>query len=245
MSAAPTQSTEPDFGPTLPQLARRWLPKLRRWQQALLAALALAILFAIGTALFKAETAERTFQQTLADSKARDLEPLEFNFDYSKAFQLTRPAGSYVQIEQSKDGVLISRMRVSPIDIEPQSGRPSGYLPLVSVDLERRAARRYPKFRLRFEGRSRVNFAEGYQFAFTSQLIQKDKPPRQLFGRTVVILEPHDLSDPAKPYPKGEAPTKGVLIEMLATTLDAATDAAKVGDTGRLKLPFRTFRFGD
>jgi hypothetical protein len=134
-------------------------------------------------------------------------------------------------------------MTVSPIEIEPHAGLVSGYLPLAAVRLEREAARRYKNYRLQFEGRSRVNFAEGYQFAFNAQLPQENGRPRSLYGRTVIIPEPYDKDEPDKPYPPGQAPTKGVLIQMLATTLDTAALAQDIGDTGTLKKPFRSFRF--
>ena len=59
-----------------------------------------------------------------------------------------------------------------------------------------------------------------------------------------MLPEPYDLEDPGKPYPAGETPTRGVLITMLSTTLDAPDEPIRVGDEGSLQRPFRSFRFG-
>jgi hypothetical protein len=244
MSQPSATAAEPDFGPSLPQLLRRWLPRLARWQQVLLVLAAGAIVAFVITAVYKTEAAKRTYVQTGSDAGKRGLEPLPFRFDYPGTLRITKPPGAYVQAERTVNGTLAARMRVSPIEIQPQPGLISGYLPIAVVGLEREAARTYKNYRLQFEGRSRVNIAEGYQFAFNAQLPQKNGSPRSLYGRTVIIPEPYDPEDPAKPYPPGQAPKRGVLIQLLATTLDTPALAQDIGDTGILKKPFRTFRFG-
>jgi hypothetical protein len=134
-------------------------------------------------------------------------------------------------------------MRIEPIELERGRGLVSGYLPITTLDLERQAARQYDGYRLQFEGRSRVNDAEGYQIAFNAQLRQPGRSPRQLLGRIVVLPEPYDPGEPEKPYPEGEGPTRGLLVTLLATTLDEVSEAQNVGDTGILKKPFRSLRF--
>ena len=244
MNEPSSTTAEPDFGPSLPELLRRWIPRLARWQQVLLALAAAALLIFLATALYKTEAAKNSYVQTAGDARERGLEPLSFRFDYPNKLRISKPPGSYVRAERTVDGTLAARMTISPIAIHPRPGLVSGYLPIAAVQLEREAQRRYKSFRLQFEGRSRVNFAEGYQFAFNAQLPQKNGPPRSLYGRTVIIPEPYDPEDPAKPYPDGQAPTRGVLIQLLATTLDTSALAQDIGDTGILKKPFRSFRFG-
>jgi hypothetical protein len=133
---------------------------------------------------------------------------------------------------------------VSLFRMERRPGRLAGYLPLVSTDLQREAARRYDHFRLQFEGRARVNEVEGYQFAFTARLPRPGEDPRQLFGRIVMLPEPHDYDEPDQEHPPGQNPTRGVLLTMLATTLDEPDAPARVGDEGILQRPFRSFRYG-
>jgi hypothetical protein len=117
-------------------------------------------------------------------------------------------------------------------------------MPIVATRHERQAARRYEGFRLQFEGRARVNHVEGYQFAFTARLVRPGAEPRQLFGRIVLLPEPYDHTDPRIEYPPGQTPTRGLVITMLATSLDNVPSATRVGDEGLLQRPFRSFRFG-
>ena len=54
--------------------------------------------------------------------------------------------------------------------------------------------------------------------------------PRQLFGRIVILPEPYDYGEADKEPPPGQNPTRGVLLTMLATTLDEPESATRVGD---------------
>jgi hypothetical protein len=75
MSEPTATTAEPDFGPSLPQLLRRWIPRLARWQQLLLAAALVALLVFLGTALYKTEAAKKDYVQTAGDARERGLEP--------------------------------------------------------------------------------------------------------------------------------------------------------------------------
>lgn len=233
---------EPDFGPSLPQLIRGWWPALRRWQKALIMLALIAATIGIVAKLYKAEVEHGSYTQTPGDARARGLPPLSFAFDHSRKFKISKPAGAYVQGKVARNGVLVASMRVSPIAIEPR-GSLAGFLPIEADRLERRARHTYRQFRLQFEGRSRVSLIEGYQFAFNAQLDQPGQRPRQLFGREVILPKPYDVSDPLKPYPTGKTPTSGVLITLLATSLDRPTIPQDVGDVGALLEPFRSFTF--
>jgi hypothetical protein len=235
---------EPKYGPSLPELARRWLPHLKLWQRLAVGALAAAVVLALIATGFKAEISNKTYIQTEADARARGLEPIAFYFDYARSMRLSRPSGTYARIEKTRQGTLVASMTIRPRKLDFQSGLASGYLPISAMRLQREASRRYPRFRVQFEGRARVNDVEGYQFAFDSQYRQRGHAPRRLLGRIVVLPEPYDTSDPVKPYPPGQAPSHALLITVLATTLDDVNAAGDVGNAGVLKKPFRSFRFG-
>jgi hypothetical protein len=158
--------------------------------------------------------------------------------------RLTRPPGAYVRVEKTVNGTLTGQMTVSELEIGRQTGLVSGFMPLVATRYEHKAARIYNGFRLAFEGRARVNEVEGYQFAFTARLERPGHAARELFGRVVMLPEPFDANDPGEPYPDGQIPTRGILITMLATTLDKIASPTRVGDQGILQRPFRSFRFG-
>ena len=243
--AQPTARPEPDYGPSLPQIVGPWLRARSRLQQIVLGTIVVLLLAGVGALVIRSSAATKTYQQTASDARARGLNPIEFHFDHSTKLSLSKPDGAYVRAERRRNGELVGSMTVSPFRMERRDGFIAGYLPLVASDLQRQAARRYDHFRLQFEGRARVNDVEGYQFAFTARLARAGGgEPRQLFGRIVVLPEPYDYNDPAKEHPPGQNPTRGLLITMLATTLDAPESPTRVGDEGILQKPFRSFRFG-
>jgi hypothetical protein len=244
MTEPRTESREPDYGPSLPELLRPRLRALGRWQRlALIVALA-AVIGAAVALLVRKEASVETYVQTAGEARERGLAPIPFHFDYSSKLELSTPRDAYVQVERRLNGTLFGRFTISPLRLGRQRGLVSGFLPIVATAYERRAARRFERFRLQFEGRARLNEVEGYQFAFTARLVRANLPPRQLFGRVVMLPEPFDAEDPEKPWPPGESPSRGLVITMLSTTLDKVPSATRVGDEGILQRPFRSFRFG-
>jgi hypothetical protein len=234
----------PDYGPSLPEIVRPWLRRRPRWQRIALGAALVAIVAVIAALVIRGEAEVKSYQQTQADARERGLAPIDFNFDRSSKLALSKPKGAYVRAERLRDGELVASITVSPFRMERREGFLAGYLPLIATKLQRAAARRYDRFRLQFEGRARVNEVEGYQFAFTARRPRPGGEPRQLFGRIVVLPEPYSYEEPEKEHPPGQNPTRGILITMLATTLDEPDSPARVGDEGILQRPFRSFRFG-
>jgi hypothetical protein len=244
VTEAPARTSGPDYGPSLKELLAPRLRASSRWQRVLLAVAAAAIVVGAVALVIRSEAAVKSYHQGVDDASARGLTPIPFHFDYSRSMKLTRPAGAYVRVERKVNGTLSGQLTVSELEIGRQSGLVSGFMPLVATRYERMAAHTYPGFRLAFEGRSRVNEVEGYQFAFTARLERPGRTARELFGRVVMLPEPFDANDPGKPYPEGSIPTRGILITMLATTLDKISSPTRVGDEGILQRPFRSFRFG-
>jgi hypothetical protein len=244
VTEAPARASEPDYGPSLRELLAPRLRALSAWQRALLALAAAAIVAGAVALVIRSEAAVNSYHQGVDDARARRLTAIPFHFDYSSSMKLTRPPGAYVRVERRLNDTLSGRLTVSELEIGPQRGLVSGFMPLVATRYERKAAHIYKGFRLAFEGRARVNEVEGYQFAFTARLERAGDTARQLFGRIVMLPEPFDANDPGKPYPEGQIPTRGILITMLATTLDKIPSPTRVGDEGILQRPFRSFRFG-
>ncbi len=243
MNQTPAQAP-PDYGPSLPEIVRPWLRARPRWQRILLGATLVALVGVIAALVIRGDAEVKSYQQTQADARARGLDPIDFYFDRSRKLALSKPDGAYVRAQRLRDGELVASFTVSPFRMERRGGFLAGYLPLIATKLERDAARRYDRFRLQFEGRARVNEVEGYQFAFTARRARPGGEPRQLFGRIVVLPEPYSYEDPGTEHPAGQNPTRGILVTMLATTLDEPDSPARVGDEGILQRPFRSFRFG-
>jgi hypothetical protein len=243
VSGPQDRAAEPGFGPSLPELLRPRLRALARWQRLLLVLLAVAALGGIVALVVRSEVATKTYHQSAGDATARGLPPIPFHFDHSRKLHISKPPGAYVRAERRVGGTLAARFTVSPLRLGPQPGLLSGFMPIVATDHERKAARAYKGFRLAFEGRARVNDVEGYQFAFAARLERPGVTARQLFGRVVLLPEPFDVGDPEKPYPPGSKPTRGLVITMLATSLDNVPSPNRVGDEGILQRPYRSFRF--
>jgi len=239
-----TPKPQADYGPSLPELLRPRLRALGRWPRIAIGIVVLLVLVAVAATVIHVEAQKRSYTQTAQDAGARGLPPIPFHFDHARKLRILKPPGDYVQAEWKVNGTLAASFSVSPFKIEGQTGLLSGFMPILATELERKAARAYDHFRLQFEGRARVNDAEGYQYAFSARLTQPDKTVRQLFGRVVMLPVPYDTSDPNKGYPPGQVPKRGLKLTMLATTIDNVPSPTRVGDQGILQRPFRSFRFG-
>jgi hypothetical protein len=239
------ETSEPDYGPSLPELL--W-PRLRALGRARRIALAVGFgiaVLAVAALAIRGQAATKTYRQDAGEARRRGLAPIPFHFDHSSKMKVTKPPGAYLRAERTVSGTLAARFTVSELSlpIGRRSGLLSGSLPILATQYERRTAPKFEGFRLQFEGRARLNDVEGYQFAFSARL-PEEGGARQLFGRYVMLPEPFDLGEPDKPYPPGRFPSRGLLIEMLATTLDRVPSATRVGDEGILQRPYRSFRFG-
>jgi hypothetical protein len=235
---------EPGYGPSLPELVGPRLRALTGWQRTALGIALIGLIAVVVALAIRHEVSIKSYSQSEADARERGLTAIPFHFDYSRKLHLSRPPGKYVQIERRQGETLVSRFSVSELGLGEQEGLVSGFMPIVATRYERLAARRYEGFRLQFEGRARVNEVEGYQFAFTARLVRPGRTARQLFGREVMLPEPFDPTDPGKAYPPGRKPTRGLVITMLATSLDNVPSPTRVGDEGILQRPYRSFRFG-
>jgi hypothetical protein len=241
---SPTQAPEPSYGPSLPELLGPRLRALGARERIALGLVAVLIVAAVAALVIRHEASLKTYKQGAGQAQERGLAPIAFSFDYSSRLRISHPSGAYVQAERRVQGALAARFSVSELALGRQTGLISGFLPIVATRYERQAERRFEGFRLQSEGKARVNDVEGYQFAFTARLVQPGARARQLFGRVVMLPEPFDVGDPEKPYPLGQSPTRGLLVTMLATSLDNIPSATRVGDEGPLQRPFRSFRFG-
>ena len=222
-----------------------WLRARSRLQRIALGLAVLLLLAGVAALVIRSEAETKSYQQTESDARERGLNPIEFRFDHSRKLPLSKPPGAYVRAERRRNGELVASMTVSPFRMERREGFIAGYLPLVATDLQRDAARRYDHFRLQFEGRARVNEVEGYQFAFTARLARADGgEPGSCSAASWCCPSPTTTTTPSKEHPPGQNPTRGLLITMLATTLDEPDSPTRVGDEGILQKPFRSFRFG-
>ena len=77
----------------------------------------------------------------------------------------------------------------------------------------------------------RINEQPGYEVVFRA----RDEDRRRLYGRFVMLVP---FTDPPTPQ------RRGATLELLGTPAAGIPNAEAIGDSGALKLPLRSFRFG-
>ncbi|HYF28209.1 MAG TPA: hypothetical protein VD931_20865 [Baekduia sp.] len=208
-------AVRPEFGPTLPDLAR---PVLRRLPRRALVALAVvAVLVLAGVAVRLLSGGEDRTAVVVRDV------PAPFNFAYQPdRLSRTAPQGREAVALQA-DGL---RYAVSPLRLESFRGDASGVLPVLAAHLQGEMAQGYEGFTLRQEGRANINRQQGYELWF-----QFRRDGATWYGRRVMLL-PTPLS------------RDGADIVLLARRTERVPKFSSVGGAGPLKVALRSFRFG-
>lgn len=207
------------YGPTLPELvARRLGTPLGRTTRVLAVAGIGAILLVLAV----------RFALLPRYTHVVHRGGVEFNFSYDGGL-LEKAAphpGEYVRLQGTSQGHVIQSFAVKRLDLPPYSGTIGGYLPIFSERYVRTAATAYPGFQLVEESRARVLDAPGFSIVFRQVV-----PGRATrYGRLVILPEP--------------GTRHGVVLELIATRAAGTEIASDAGNTGAIKRPFRSFRFG-
>ena len=102
-------------------------------------------------------------------------------------------------------------------------------LPVYANGYVRAIRRRYAGFELVSEARARINNAVGYELTFRART-----GARRLYGRHYLLVE----EDP-------DGRRHGVVLELESTPAAGTPNVTEIGNHGALKMPLRSFRFGD
>jgi hypothetical protein len=149
-----------------------------------------------------------------------------FGFKYKGLYRTTPDPGGYVKVARGSGGRLRDSFAVAPIVLPPYRGSVTGELPLLAASYARTLSRRFPRFELRGEGKTRITSTlAGYDVRYTALL-----DGRTMYGRDVMLMRP------------GNHAREGVVIEMLTTT--HASVAEPVASSGVLETPLKTFTVG-
>lgn len=208
----------PEFGPTLPALLRARLGLPPAVTVAAVALLALGTLAAAvargggqdGTVLVRREAP--AFSLLYAPPLVRPVAP--------------RP-GEYARLQAQGRSVALSVV-VGPLP-PPRGSRPLGLLdlPVRSVTYVDALRSRFGRFRLRDDGRARINDAPGYQVRFRA-----GPPGRRLQGHDILLV------------PDEQARGEGVLLSLRQLNARANVGAADAELVAAARRAFRSFRFG-
>jgi hypothetical protein len=165
----------PEYGPTLPEVARRRFGWRERTTVALL--FAVAALIALGLFVVRPEV------DPLAKYVHHD-DPV-FNLLYRRsALHPVDPQGAELVRLEGKRGRLSVAIAVEPLKLPPASGDIAhGLLPAFASRHIEELRRGLDRFQLRAEGRARVNNAPGYEVRFRT-----GPRGRRTFGNDLMIL---------------------------------------------------------
>lgn len=206
---------KPEFRPTLAELLA---PLPRRARVALLVVVAVLALIA-AAALIAGRDSEKTVLVR---------EPVTFNLAYKGELRKVDRPGVLLALERTRGGLFLDSYVIRDLRLPPYQGAPAGTLPLLAEGYIRRLQRRYAGFDLHGEGRTRINNGVGYQVVFRAR-----RGRRTLYGRHLLLV-------PDEPE---TGVRRGVIIE-LTSTPSGTPNLDAVGNTGVLKTPLRSFRFG-
>jgi hypothetical protein len=150
-------------------------------------------------------------------------QPFAFNLRVPPTMQEIQPAaGELVHLERKgKDSFV-----VEPLELPAYRGEVGGILPVAAARELDALRERFPDLEVVEEGKGRVNQAAAYSIVFRAS-----RNPR-LYGRLVLLPQP---------LPGAR---DGVKLLLLANPAGGAGKAGDVGTRGRLKTPYRSFRFG-
>ena len=169
----------PQFGPTLPEIARRRFGLRERTTVVLL--LAIAALIALGLFVVRPQVDPLAKYVHHGDPT--------FNLLYRRsALHKVAPQGSELVRLQGQRGRLTTTIAVEPLKLPPATGDIAhGALPAFASRHIEELRAGDDTFKLVAEGRARVNGAPGYEVRFRT-----GPPGKQTFGNDLLILPKED-----------------------------------------------------
>lgn len=222
---------QPEFGPTLPQVAGRRWPRVR------------IVLIVLGV-LVAAWVLARVLQDPDSGRTVVVVrEPVAFNVLRDGRLEQVAPQGRETLRLRTTPAVSrgtrgVQRFTVSPLTLPTYVGDDPGATLTVQASVSIAALRRQVRcFVLRGEGRTRVNLYPGYVVTYEGRRTGPCDGPRQpgnlFYGKRFFL------------YPDVPRPTEAVQMDLQAPFVPVYVGFPEaVGANGPLKLPLRSFNFG-
>lgn len=218
------------LGPTLPELlsARTGRPA-RTWTRLLIGAAVVLLLVAVGVRLAQREAAEKTGVVVTGG-----LFPFNLAYDETRLERVDPRRGERLRLVSPPDAPTLLEFTVAQRRLDAYPGDAAGYVPVLASVVADELAAADPDFRLRGEGRARINDNPGYQITF-----QTRRDGRTVYGKRFLLYD-----DPDDDEATVNRPTVVAVVTLLNGRSDAVPRADAVGGNGPLKTPLRSFRFG-
>jgi hypothetical protein len=211
---------KPEYGPTLGRLlSPRWRAASRPARAAVIVAGVSIVALAAAAAL------------TLENASYSHGGSVPFRFTYRDLYRVAPEPGGYVRVSSRwADGATKYSYAVDPLLLPAYSRELTAEMPVFATGFIRAFARRYRRFELRGEGKTKVNNTLiGYEVLFTA-----DVQAQTMYGRAVMLLPP-----------RAHARAGVVVVMLTASTASAQiVSPVEVGTTGVLLKPLKTFTFG-
>ena len=207
---------QPQYGPTLLALLA---PRPRHtW----LAAAALAILIVAGAVVL-------ALRSRPDETVVLVREPLTFNLAHGPALHRVARPDTLLVLRRPRVGRRLESFVVRELELPPYRGAVGGMLPVYADGYVRKLRRRHAGARLVSEGRTRINNGVGYQVTFRGQ-----RHGRSLYIRHLLLVPE---------LPDGQR--RGVVLELETSFAAGTPNAESTGTRPQLKMPLRSFRFGE
>jgi hypothetical protein len=213
----PVPVIKAEYGPTLPQLVAT------RSLAVQVVAATLAVLVVAGAVLVAITS--RPDETAVLVRK-----PLTFNIIYGGQWDRVEAPGTLLALRNvGKRGLFLDSYAIRDLRLPAYRGAANGMLPIYANGYLRDVRTRYKGFEYVSEGRARINNAIGYEVTFRAR-----SGTRRLYGRHYLLVEEQ---------PDGLR--HGVVIELESTPAAGTPSADDIGNHGALKMPLRSFRFGE
>jgi hypothetical protein len=205
-----------EYGPTLPQLLAPRSLAVRI--AAALIALAIVVTAAVVAVVTRPD-----------DTALLIRRPVTLNFVYGPQWDRVDAPGALVALRHSEHGLFLDSFVVRDLRLPPYRGAVGGMLPVYADGYLRTIRKRYRGYEFLGEGRARINNAIGYEVTFRAR-----SGARRLYLRHYLLVEEE---------PDGRR--RGVVVELASTPAAGTPAADEIGNHGALKMPLRSFRFGE
>lgn len=213
---SPVSAVQPQYGPSLLELLAARPLRVR------LAAAAFALVLVAAAIVIALRSRP---EETLVLLR----KPITFNFVHGPALHRVTQPGTLVKLRRSRDGRQLESFVVRDLVLPPYRGAVGGMLPVYADGYMRRLRRRYGGARFVSESRTRINNGVGYQVTFRGR-----RDGRVLYIRHLLLVPE---------LPDGQR--RGVVLELETTFAAGTPNADETGTRPQLKMPLRSFRFGE
>jgi len=203
------------YGPTLPQILGRRSLGLR---------VAVVVLLVVAVVAGAVIAVLARAQETALIVRG----PATFNLVYPDQLTRISEPRSLLALHRDRGGLFLDSYVVRPLDLPPYRGAVGGTLPVYATHYLDALRKRYGRFELAGEGRTRINNGIGYQV-----FLRAKRGGRTLYVRHLLLVP----DDP-------EGARRGVILEIESTPAAGTPNALGVGNAGPLKQALRSFRFG-